>query len=77
MTYPEKLEAIATAIVTGKAHDGLTEYLKLRGDNLLRQLRTSTEENFRQIQGRLDENDKLMDLIQALAKLNEPNEPQN
>lgn len=72
MTYEEKVRAIAVAILNGGAHAALTEYLKLRGDNLLRSLRTAKPETFQVIQGRLDENDKLMDLIKAMEHVNDP-----
>lgn len=72
MTYEDKLKAIAVAILNGGAHAALTEYLKLRGDNLLRTLRTAKVDTFQQIQGRLDENDKLMELINAIEHVNDP-----
>jgi len=66
MDYSERLKQIAAKSHGAPAEEWLTEYLKMRGDVLLRQLRRATVETLEKIQGQLDENDKLMELINAV-----------
>lgn len=68
MSYPERIKQIAAKSHGSPPHEWLTEYLKLRGDHLLRELRSCRVDKFENIQGRLDENDKLIELIKAIEE---------
>lgn len=68
--YHERLKAIAAAAYLQPAAVWLLSYLKFRGDCLLGELRRSDKDSFETIQGRLDENDHLMQLIKAIEEVN-------
>lgn len=68
MTYQERIKQIAAQSLGSPAQVWLTEYLKFRGSCLLVELRRSTPETLEKIQGKLDENDKLMELITAIEE---------
>lgn len=72
MTYEDKLKAIAVRALNTPPQIWLAEYLKFRGDYLLRELRTANKDSFETIQGSLDENDRLMRLIESINKVNDP-----
>lgn len=66
ITYQDRLKQIGALSHSGDLSQCVIEYLKLRGDKLIRDLRGANHDTFEKIQGQMDENDKLMELVKAI-----------
>lgn len=76
ISYQDRLKQIAALSHSGDLSVCIIEYIRFRGDKLIRDLRSCTPETLEKIQGKMDENDKLMELAVAIrdSKLAPPPE---
>lgn len=66
MSYRDDLQSIAAMAVSQPARLWIKAYHALRKNGLMGELRNATHETFEKIQGQLNENDKLLDLVNMI-----------